>query len=213
MDLCGRERCIPRRLKQGRTRRARGSDRCCYYHRRLPSALCLVALHGKSIQSPLRASALIGRDAAPARGPHRSAGRSRGGEVRGRCRPRPHAPDARPLPSNSDRTATRREQVIRAGPPAPPLVHERSPGRGLRRGPPMPALQPRRQRRAWPPRAWPAAPDLVGVRQGPERHGRGRGDARPFGSGAHGRDRPPTGASGAGAAGGAGIPVGMYLAT
>ena len=173
----------------------------------------IVPLHIKSIQSRLRASALIGRDAAPARGPHRSAGRSRGGEVRGRCRPRPHAPDARPLPSNSDRTATRREQVIRAGPPAPPLVHERVLGRGLRRGPSMPALQPRRERRAWPPRAWPAAPDLIEVRQGPERHGRGRGDARPFGSGAHGRDRPPTGASGAGAAGGAGIPVGMYLAT
>ena len=133
--------------------------------------------------------------------------------MRARCRPRPHAPDARSLPSNSDRTATRREQVIRAGPPAPPLPHERAPSRGLRRGPPMPALQPRRQRRAWPPRAWPAAPDLVGVRQGPERHGCGRGDARPFGSGAHGRDRPPTGASGAGAAGGTGIPIDMYLPT
>ena len=51
VDLCGRERCILRRLKQGRTRRARGSDRCCYYHRLLPS-LCLVPLHIKSIQSP-----------------------------------------------------------------------------------------------------------------------------------------------------------------
>ena len=125
VDICGRERCILRRLKQGRTRRARGSDRCCYYHRLLPRPFCtaIVPLHVKVDSKSSHASALIGRDAAPARGPHRSAGRSRGGEVRARCRPRPHAPDARPLPSNSDRTATRREQVIRAGPPAPPLVH------------------------------------------------------------------------------------------
>ena len=54
VDICGRERCILRRLKQGRTRRARGSDRCCYYHRLLHFSLTpfIVPLHIKSIQSP-----------------------------------------------------------------------------------------------------------------------------------------------------------------